>query len=188
LTDPAVDRRGLVIRLERLLAHANLEVVVTVIDSLRALGDRTVHGRVLGLLGPGPVIVRARALIYLRVLFPDSALPLLLDALQDPDSTVRFTAVDQLDELEQFTDRGTFERCSTTPMRTYGGTRATSSTTIFHDAHVLDRVRSRKGRVFPELDALSLPALQARFRAAPPEDRPRPRACEPGDRVSRAPG
>lgn len=108
--DPAVDRRGLVIRLKRLLAHANPDVVVTVIDSLRALGDRTVHDRVLELLGPGPVIVRARALIYLRVLFPDSALPLLLDALQDPDPTVRFTAVDQLDELEQFTDRATFER------------------------------------------------------------------------------
>ncbi len=109
--DPAVDRRGLVIRLKRLLAHPNPDVVVTVIDSLRELEDRTVHAQVLELLAHGPTgLVRASALIYLRVLFPDAALPLLLEVLDDPDATVRFTAVDQLDELEQFTDRATFER------------------------------------------------------------------------------
>ncbi len=108
--DPAVDRRALTIRLRRLLDHPNPHVVDTAIDSLWKLGDRTVHDRVLELLDHGPTgLVRASALTYLRVLFPDSALPLLLDALADPDATVRFAAVDELDEL-QFTDRATFER------------------------------------------------------------------------------
>ncbi len=109
--DPAIDRRALTIRLRRLLEHPNPHVVDTVVDSLWRVGDRTVHGRVLELFDRGPTgLVRARALIYLCVLFPDPTLPLLLDALRDSDATVRFTAVDQLDELEQFTDRATFER------------------------------------------------------------------------------
>ncbi len=107
--DPAVDRRGLVIRLRGLLEHPNSNVVITAIDGLRRLEDRTVHDRVLELLDRGPGLVRAHALIYLTVLCPDEALPLLLDALNDADATIRFTAVDQLDEL-QFTDRATFER------------------------------------------------------------------------------
>ncbi len=41
---------------------------------------------------------------------PDTAIPLLLGALHDPDATVRFHVVNQLDRLEQFTDRATFER------------------------------------------------------------------------------
>ncbi len=41
---------------------------------------------------------------------PDTAIPVLLGALDDPDATVRFHVVNQLDRLEQFTDRATFER------------------------------------------------------------------------------
>ena len=40
----------------------------------------------------------------------DTAIPLLLDALRDPDATVRFIAVNHLDGLEQFTDRTALER------------------------------------------------------------------------------
>ncbi len=107
--DPAVGKRRLNMRIRALLDHPSPNVVVTVIDSLRRLEDRTVHDRVLELLDSSPAMIRACALIYLRVLFPDAALPLLLDALNDPDATIRFTAVDQLDEL-QCTDRATFER------------------------------------------------------------------------------
>jgi HEAT repeat protein len=107
--DLGVDKRRLNIRLRSLLDHPNPNVVITAIDSLRRLEDWTVHDRVLELFHRSPGMIRARALIYLSVLFPDEALPLLLDALNDPDATIRFTAVDQLDEL-QFTDRATFER------------------------------------------------------------------------------
>lgn len=106
---PGVDKRRLNIRLPPLLDHPNPNVVITAIDSLRRLEDGAVHDRVLELLDRSPGMIRARALIYLRVLFPDEGLPLLLDALNDPDATIRFTAVDQLDEL-QVTDRATFER------------------------------------------------------------------------------
>jgi HEAT repeat protein len=41
---------------------------------------------------------------------PDTAIRLLVDALHDPDATVRLTALSHLDRLEQFTDRATFER------------------------------------------------------------------------------
>lgn len=69
--DPAVDRGGLAIRLRRLMEDANPHVVSTAIDSLRGMGDHTVHDRVLELLDHGPTgLVRASALIYLRVLFP----------------------------------------------------------------------------------------------------------------------
>lgn len=108
--DPAVDRQGLAIRLQRLLEDPNPYLAATAIDGLRGLGDRTAHDRVLELLDRGPGVVRVQALIYVRVLFGGSALPLLLAALHDPDARVQFCAVDQLDELEQFTDRDTFQR------------------------------------------------------------------------------
>jgi len=41
---------------------------------------------------------------------PDKAIPLLIGALRDSNATVRFIAVNQLDRLEQFTDRAAFER------------------------------------------------------------------------------
>lgn len=114
--DPQVDLGGLVVRLRRLLGHPNENVLTTAIDGLWRLEDRTVHDRVLELFARGATrLVRARALVYLRVLFPDEALPLLLDALSDPDATVRFAAVDELDELEQFTDRATFDRMLNDP-------------------------------------------------------------------------
>ncbi len=107
--DPSVDRHRLLLRLRQLLDDANPDVVVTAIDSLRQLADREIHEHVLELLGSGPGMVRAHALIYLRVLLPDSALELLIAALRDPDAAVRFTAVDQLDEFETVSDRETFE-------------------------------------------------------------------------------
>lgn len=106
---PGVDKRALNTQLRPLLDHPNPNVVITAIDSLRQLEDVTVHDRVLRLLDGSPRMIRTRALTYLSVLFPDEALPLLLVALDDPDATIRFTAVDQLDDL-QFADRATFER------------------------------------------------------------------------------
>lgn len=115
----SVDKRRLNIRLRSLLHHPNPNVVITAIDGLRKLEDRTVRDRVVELLDHDPTgFVRAHALIYLRMLFPDAARPLLLDALDDADGTLRFTAVDQLDELEQFTDRATFERMLNDPEET----------------------------------------------------------------------
>ncbi len=55
--------------------------------------------------------VRAAALGAIANLgAPDAAIASLLDALHDPHGRVRFTAVSQLDQLEQFNDRDVFER------------------------------------------------------------------------------
>jgi len=46
---------------------------------------------------------------------PDTGIPLLRDALGDPDATVRLLAVNHLGRLEQLTDRATFERMLNDP-------------------------------------------------------------------------
>lgn len=74
--------------------------------------------------------VRAAALAAIANLGPaDSAIPLLLDALQDPDATVRFTAVNHLGGLDQFTDRTTLERMLDDPEKDVRE----------HTRHILDR-------------------------------------------------
>ncbi len=150
----SIDKRRLNIRLRSLLHHPNPNVV-TAIDGLRKLEDRTVRDRVVELLDHDPTgFVRAHALIYLRMLFPDAALPLLLDALDDADGTLRFTAVDQLDELEQFTDRATFERMLNDPeetVREHGSTAAIFSIIISLTLRARnDRARTRRLRAADE--------------------------------------
>lgn len=79
--------------------------------------------------------VRAAALGAIANLGPpDAAIALLLGAVLDPDARVRFTAVDQLDQLEQFTDREVFERMLDDP-----------------DEEVREYTRSILDRRFPEI-------------------------------------
>ena len=63
----------------------------------------------------GPPIVTAAGLTYMRVLFGDEATPILVAALDHPNSTVRFAAVNELDDLQGFSDRTTFERMLNDP-------------------------------------------------------------------------
>lgn len=59
---------------------------------------------------PHPHVRTAALAAIANLAPPDSATPSLLDALHDPDAHVRWTAVDQLGDLKQFTDRDVFER------------------------------------------------------------------------------
>ena len=94
----------------RFLTHPNPSVVAAAIDGLVVLDDHQAKATVLNLLRIGPSIVRARALIYLRSTSGQEAIPLLLAALNDPHPTIRLAAVDELDNLDEFNDRATFER------------------------------------------------------------------------------
>ncbi len=59
---------------------------------------------------PHPDVRQAALAAVDKLGAPDTAIPLLVNALSDPDATVRFIVVNHLDRLEQFTDRATFER------------------------------------------------------------------------------
>ena len=67
--------------------------------------------RITALLKDPHSHVRAAALEAIANLAPSSAaIALLLQALHDPEATVRFSAVLQLGEFKQLTDRDVFER------------------------------------------------------------------------------
>ncbi len=59
---------------------------------------------------PHPDVRQAALAAVDKLGAPDTAIPLLVNALSDPDATVRFIVVNHLDRLGQFTDRATFER------------------------------------------------------------------------------
>ncbi len=59
---------------------------------------------------PEPGVRQAALAAVDKLGTPDKAIPLLLGALVDPNSTVRFIAVNHLGRREQFTDAATFER------------------------------------------------------------------------------
>lgn len=59
---------------------------------------------------PHPDVREAALAVIDKLGAPDTAIRLLVDALHDPDATVRLTALNHLDRLEQFSDRVTFER------------------------------------------------------------------------------
>lgn len=59
---------------------------------------------------PEPGVRKAALAAVDKLAAPDRAVALLLGALRDPDTTVRFSALSDLDRREQFTDRAVFER------------------------------------------------------------------------------
>jgi HEAT repeat protein len=73
-------------------------IVARAIDRLQA--ERAdVLEKVLSLKSHPSALVRSSVLRFVSKQAPQSAPPLLIDALQDPDYLVRMSAVDQLDEL-----------------------------------------------------------------------------------------
>jgi HEAT repeat protein len=95
--------------LSHLPAHAHLQtldylqddrplIVARAIDRLQAEGADVLR-QVLSLKSHPSALVRSSVLRFVSKQTPQSAPPLLIDALQDPDYLVRMSAVDQLDEL-----------------------------------------------------------------------------------------
>jgi HEAT repeat protein len=106
----SADREARQVLFRRYLTHGYPSVVVAAIDGLRITADHDAKDHVLELIRTGPSIVTAAGFAYMRLLFADEATPILVAALDDPNSTVRFAAVNELDDLEGFSDRATFER------------------------------------------------------------------------------
>jgi HEAT repeat protein len=95
--------------LSHLPAHAQMKtldylqdnrplIVARAIDRLQAEGADVLE-QVLSLKSNSSALVRSAVLRFVSKQTPQSAPPLLIDALQDPDYLVRMSAVDQLDEL-----------------------------------------------------------------------------------------
>jgi HEAT repeats len=95
--------------LSHLPAHAHLQtldylqddrplIVARAIDRLQVEGADVLK-QVLSLKSHPSGLVRSSVLRFVSKQAPQSAPPLLVDALQDPDYLVRMSAVDELDEL-----------------------------------------------------------------------------------------
>lgn len=76
-------------------------IVMEAVDSLRILGEKNAVDSVLALLEHPSPYVRGSVLRFMRCLAPNKALPLLIEALKDPDFIVRENAADELGELDQ---------------------------------------------------------------------------------------
>ena len=74
-------------------------IVMEAVDSLRILDVKYAVDPVLALLQHSSPYVRGSVLRFMRSLYPNKALPLLIEALKDPDFIVRENAADELGEL-----------------------------------------------------------------------------------------
>ena len=75
-------------------------IVAAALDGLWRQGERDVVDTVLAMASHRSPWVRGAVLRYMSRLHPDSARPLLVAALSDPDFIVRENAIDELDELD----------------------------------------------------------------------------------------
>lgn len=86
-------------RLAGYLEHHCPTVVAAAVDGLCRQGNKEVKHWVVALARHPDAFVRGSVLRYLARLYPESAVPILLDALQDPHYIVRENAVDELDDM-----------------------------------------------------------------------------------------
>ncbi|MBD2388077.1 HEAT repeat domain-containing protein [Cylindrospermum sp. FACHB-282] len=75
-------------------------IIMEAIDSLSRLGVIGSVKSVLGLREHSSPYVRSSVLRFMRTLYPEKALPLLIESLKDPDYIVRESAADELGELD----------------------------------------------------------------------------------------
>ena len=78
-------------------------IIVRAIDGLWRQGQSDASNEVLALRNHPDAWVRGAVLRFMRHIQPEAAVPILLEALQDPHYIVRENAIDELDELEAIT-------------------------------------------------------------------------------------
>ena len=86
-------------RLARYLGDHCPTVVASAVDGLCKQGNKEAKQRVVALAHHPDAFVRGSVLRYLARLYPESAVPILLDALHDPHYIVRENAVDELGDM-----------------------------------------------------------------------------------------
>lgn len=101
LTESPVKNQALLDHLVSYLQDERPLIVAEAIDSLCRLGAKDTVEQVLALLQHRSPYVRGSVLRFMRCLHPNKALPLLIEALKDPDFIVRENAADELGELYQ---------------------------------------------------------------------------------------
>lgn len=96
---PPVENPALKDILISYISDEKTPIVADVVDGLRFLGATDTVDVVLPLRNHPDPYIRGSVLRFISHLFPESALPLLLEALQDPHYIVRENSIDKLDDL-----------------------------------------------------------------------------------------
>jgi len=100
LTNPKlndVDLRDLLLKYMR---HKSSTIVAQAIDGLAAQEEKDVLEKILPFLTHSSPYVRGSVLRFVRLLYPDRALPILLESLQDKYFIVRENVADELGKLK----------------------------------------------------------------------------------------
>jgi HEAT repeats len=84
----------------RCLDDNRSKIVFLAIDALSYIQDSSAFERILSFKEHENPFVRGSVLRYLSKLYPDTAYPLLIEALQDSHYIVRENAIDELDEMQ----------------------------------------------------------------------------------------
>jgi hypothetical protein len=82
------------------LNHEHSSIVMEAIEGLIRLEVKEIKNDILNLRYHSSPYVRSSVLHYMSKLYPEEAIPLLIESLQDVDYIVRESAVDELGELE----------------------------------------------------------------------------------------
>ncbi|HLO84622.1 MAG TPA: HEAT repeat domain-containing protein [Nostocaceae cyanobacterium] len=82
------------------LHNQNPSIVMEAIEGLIRLEAKETKNEILALREHSSQYVRSSVLRYISKLYPEEALPLLIEGLKDPDYVVRESAADELGELE----------------------------------------------------------------------------------------
>jgi|GEM_PF-885524 len=99
-TEPPLEIPNLREILFDLLQDQRPLVVAEVIDSLTRQGEDRALGQVLPLLKHTSPYVKGSVLRFMSAFYPEQAIPLLMNTLDDPHFIVRENAADELGELE----------------------------------------------------------------------------------------
>jgi hypothetical protein len=130
LDDPRIDHL-----IEACLDNSHPIIIADAIRALASRGKAELINRVLSFQNHSCEYVRGSVLVFMRRLYPQQSLLLLLDALHDPHYIVRESAIDELDDLGDVSAISAIEPFLTDPE---GDVRQAARTAI---ENLMDRLR-----------------------------------------------